>query len=88
MAATANFVTQQLNLTLRVGMLSVAKIRAAGHDVRVARYAASEEAVYAMFSGAAPPMPNPSSRPGESPSTLHPPARSPTLPAYPVAGRR
>ena len=32
-------------------MMPVAAIRAAGHDVRVARYAASPEAVYAMFSG-------------------------------------
>jgi hypothetical protein len=44
-------VARELSLTLRVGMISVADIRAAGHDVRVARYAASEEAVYAMFSG-------------------------------------
>jgi hypothetical protein len=51
MAATALFVTNDLGLTLRVGMISVSDIRAAGHDVRVARYAASEEAVFAMFSG-------------------------------------
>jgi hypothetical protein len=51
MAATANFVAEDLELGLRVGMLPVAAIRAAGHDMRVARYAASSEAVYAMFSG-------------------------------------
>ena len=51
MAATARFVGQELQLNLRVGMLPVAAIRAAGHDIRVARYAASSEAVYAMFSG-------------------------------------
>ncbi len=51
MAATANFVTADLQLELRVGMLPVAAIRAAGRDMRVARYAASPEAVYAMFSG-------------------------------------
>lgn len=51
MAATARFVGEELQLTLRVGMASVASIRAAGHDVRVARYAASSEAIYAMFSG-------------------------------------
>jgi hypothetical protein len=51
MAATTNFVAKELKLDLRVGMMPVAAIRAAGHDVRVARYAASPEAVYAMFSG-------------------------------------
>jgi hypothetical protein len=51
MAATANFAAAELGLTLRVGMLSAAAIRAAGRDMRVARYAASREAIYAMFSG-------------------------------------
>ncbi|HWT29469.1 MAG TPA: DUF3095 domain-containing protein [Propylenella sp.] len=51
MAATARFVEENLQLGLRVGTLPVAAIRAAGHDVRVARYAASNEAIYAMFSG-------------------------------------
>ena len=51
MAATANFAAEELQLELRVGMLGVAAIRSAGYDMRVARYAASEQAVYAMFSG-------------------------------------
>lgn len=51
MSATANFAADELQLALRVGMLPVARIRAAGHDLRVARYAASPEAIYAMFSG-------------------------------------
>jgi hypothetical protein len=51
MAATARFVGEELQLTLRVGMISVAAIRSAGHDILIARYAASSEAVYAMFSG-------------------------------------
>jgi hypothetical protein len=51
MARCANYVADELDLTLRVGMISVAAIRAAGHDMRVARYAASSEAVYAMFFG-------------------------------------
>jgi hypothetical protein len=51
MAATTNFVAEELKLDLRVGMMPVGAIRAAGRDVRVARYAASPEAVYAMFSG-------------------------------------
>jgi hypothetical protein len=51
MAATANFAAEDLGLELRIGMMPVAKVRAAGHDMRVARYAASPEAVFAMFSG-------------------------------------
>jgi hypothetical protein len=51
MARCANYVADELDLALRVGMIAVTKIRAAGHDMRVARYAASSEAVYAMFSG-------------------------------------
>ncbi|MBA3519873.1 MAG: DUF3095 domain-containing protein [Rhizobiales bacterium] len=51
MAATANYVAAELGLGLRVGMVSVGAIRAAGHDMRVARYAASSEAIYAMFAG-------------------------------------
>ena len=51
MAATVNFAAEDLDLDLRVGMISVAAIRAAGHDLRVARYAASPQAVFAMFSG-------------------------------------
>jgi hypothetical protein len=51
MAATANIVAEDFGLELRVGMLPVAAVRAAGRDLRVARYAASPEAIYAMFSG-------------------------------------
>ena len=51
MAATVNFAAEELDLDLRVGMISVAAIRAAGHDLRVARYAASPQAIFAMFTG-------------------------------------
>lgn len=51
LAATVSFVSEELGLTLRAGMMPVAAIRSAGYDVRIARYAASEEAVYAMFAG-------------------------------------
>jgi len=40
-----------LDLNLRIGLLSVREIRANGRDVRIARYAASETATYAMFAG-------------------------------------
>ena len=51
LAACATWVQEELALTLRVALLEVAAIRAAGQDVRVARFQASEMVSYAMFSG-------------------------------------
>jgi hypothetical protein len=51
LAETATWVQEDLDLTLRVGMVPVADIRAQGLDVRVARYAPSENISIAMFSG-------------------------------------
>ena len=51
MAKTARWARSNLDLELRVGMTSVRDVRDAGHDVKVARYAASPHADYAMFSG-------------------------------------
>ena len=51
LAETATWVKEDLDLTLRVGMAPVTEIRAQGLDVRVARYAPSENISIAMFSG-------------------------------------
>jgi hypothetical protein len=51
LAETATWVTEDLDLTLRVGMVPVADIRAQGHEVRVARFAPSPNVAIAMFSG-------------------------------------
>ena len=51
LAETATWVTEDLGLTLRIGMVSVADIRARGNDVRVARYVPSDNISIAMFSG-------------------------------------
>ena len=51
LAAVAAWVTQNLGLQMRAGMVPVEAIRAAGLDVCVARYAASRNVRYAMFSG-------------------------------------
>lgn len=51
LAATATFVREELDLELRVGTVPVSAVRAAGFDVRVARFAASPSVAYAMFSG-------------------------------------
>ncbi|TCL69612.1 DUF3095 family protein [Rhizobium sp. BK251] len=47
----AAFAETSLGLVLRTGLLSVGEIRANGRDVKVAQYAASENATYAMFAG-------------------------------------
>jgi hypothetical protein len=47
----ASFARTSLGLALRIGLLPVSEIRARGRDVRIARYAASENAIYAMFAG-------------------------------------
>ncbi len=51
LAAMAAFARAEFELDLRVAMIPVADIRAAGRDARVARYAASKHSVYAMFAG-------------------------------------
>jgi hypothetical protein len=51
MAATAAWVRDDLDLTMRVAMVPVAEIRAKGVDIRVARFAPSKDVSYAMFSG-------------------------------------
>lgn len=47
----ASFARTSFDLNLRIGLLPVREIRAGGHDVRIARYAASQNATYAMFAG-------------------------------------
>ena len=51
LAATAAWVSGDLDLVMRVALVPVAAIRAQGLDVRVARYGPSANLSYAMFSG-------------------------------------
>jgi hypothetical protein len=51
LAATVAWVGQELGLVLRGAMVGMTAIRAAGYDVKVARFAASDEVAYAMFWG-------------------------------------
>jgi hypothetical protein len=51
LAETATWVKEDLDLTLRIGMVPISAIRTQGLDVRVARYAPSGNISIAMFSG-------------------------------------
>jgi hypothetical protein len=51
LAETATWVKEDLELTLRIALVPIEQIRAQGLDVRVARYAPSENISIAMFSG-------------------------------------
>ena len=51
LAAMAAFAREEFQFDLRVATIPVREIRAAGRDIRVARYAATPHCVYAMFSG-------------------------------------
>jgi len=51
LAATAAWVSSDLDLVMRVALVPVTAIRAQGLDVRVARYGPSANLSYAMFSG-------------------------------------
>jgi DUF3095 family protein len=51
LAATALWVKEDLDLMMRVALVPLAAIRAAGLDVRVARFGPSPNLSYAMFSG-------------------------------------
>ena len=51
LAAMAAFSHAEFEIDLRAAMLSVGEIRAAGRDLRVARFGASPHCAYAMFAG-------------------------------------
>lgn len=51
LAATVTWVREELRLDLRAAMVPISVLRASGSDLRVARYAASAHADYAMFTG-------------------------------------
>ncbi|GLH80131.1 hypothetical protein SSBR45G_50400 [Bradyrhizobium sp. SSBR45G] len=51
LAATARWVGEDLDLSMRIALVPVSAIRAQGGDVRVARYGPSPNLSYAMFAG-------------------------------------
>ena len=51
LAATATWVKEDLDLSMRIALVPVSAVRAQGLDVRVARFGPSTNLSYAMFSG-------------------------------------
>src|SRR5688572_10126595 len=51
LAATATWVREDLDLSMRVALVPVKAVRAQGLDIRVARFGPSPNLSYAMFSG-------------------------------------
>jgi Protein of unknown function (DUF3095) len=51
LAAVAAWVRDDVGMDMRVALVPIAAVRAAGFDVRVARFAPSPDVSYAMFSG-------------------------------------
>jgi hypothetical protein len=51
LAAVSRWAAREFGITLRVALISVEDVRAAGLDLRVARFQVSDSADYAMFSG-------------------------------------
>lgn len=51
LAAVARWIEDDLGLTMRTALVPLAEIRAAGLDVRIARFQASAEMTFAMFAG-------------------------------------
>jgi Protein of unknown function (DUF3095) len=51
LAATAAWVSEDLDLSMRVALVPVSAVRAQGLDVRIARFGPSANLSYAMFSG-------------------------------------
>jgi hypothetical protein len=79
LAETATWVKEDLELTLRIGMVPIADIRAQGLDVRVARYAPSENIAIAMFQGGGIAWADAAMKRGEIAVTAAPPGARPDL---------
>src|SRR3982751_5874371 len=79
LAATATWVREDLDLTMRVALVPVRAIRAQGLDVRVARFGPSANLSYAMFSGGGLAWAEAAMKRGEFALTPAPPGTQPDL---------
>lgn len=51
LAAVQVWAAEEFDMALRIGMVRISEVRAAGHDVQVARFGAAAGVDYAMFAG-------------------------------------
>ena len=51
LAAVARWIEDDLGLNMRTALVPLSEVRAAGHDVRIARFQSSPEMTFAMFAG-------------------------------------
>jgi hypothetical protein len=79
LAATAIWVKEDLDLVMRVALVPLAAVRAAGHDVRVARFGPSPNLSYAMFSGGGLAFAEAAMKRGEFAVPMAPPGTQPDL---------
>ena len=79
LAATAIWVKEDLDLVMRVALVPLAAVRAAGHDVRVARFGPSANLSYAMFSGGGISWAEAAMKRGEFAIPMAPPGTQPDL---------
>ncbi len=79
LAVTAAWVKDALDLTMRIAIIPVDAIRAAGFDVRIARYAPSPYVSYAMFGGGGLAWADAAMKRGEFAITPAPPGALPDL---------
>src|SRR4051794_17655264 len=79
LAATARWVQEDLNLSMRVALVPLASVRAQGLDVRVARFGPSANLSYAMFSGGGLNWAEAAMKRGEFAVPIAPPGSQPDL---------
>ncbi|KAJ01938.1 DUF3095 domain-containing protein [Sulfitobacter mediterraneus] len=51
LSAVQVWAAEEFEMSLRIGMVRISEVRAAGHDVRIARFGAAAGVDYAMFAG-------------------------------------
>ena len=79
LAATAAWVKEDLDLSLRVALVPVAAVRASGANILVARFAPSDNVSLAMFSGGGLALADAAMKRGEFAVTPAPPGTHPDL---------
>ena len=79
LAATAIWVREDLDLSMRVALIPVSAVRAQGLDVRVARFGPSANLSYAMFSGGGLGWADAAMKRGECAVAAAPPGTQPDL---------